>query len=123
MSAGDQVLARAVRSPAPGTREGPHLRGARSGGSPSGRRRAELLALDRWRAPQNRRMMIQDGMALVFDMDGVILDSNPVHWDAWRLYAQRFGIELTDAMSERMYGKRNDEIVRDFFGESLDPDA
>ncbi len=67
--------------------------------------------------------MILEGLALIFDMDGVILDSNPVHWDAWRQYTQRFGIELTPAMSERMYGKRNDEIVRDFFGDHLDPET
>src|SRR5258706_13545645 len=68
-------------------------------------------------------MMIQDGIALIFDMDGVILDSNPVHREAWKLYSRRFGIELDESMSERMYGKRNDEIVRDFFGAGLAPDA
>jgi beta-phosphoglucomutase family hydrolase len=68
-------------------------------------------------------MMIQDGVALVFDMDGVILDSNPIHREAWKTYSRRFGIEVDDSMSERMYGKRNDEIVRDFFGEDLDADA
>ena len=68
-------------------------------------------------------MIIQDGMALVFDMDGVILDSNPVHREAWKLYSRRFGIEVDDSMSERMYGKRNDEIVRDFFGDGLDQDT
>jgi len=68
-------------------------------------------------------MMIQDGIALIFDMDGVILDSNPVHREAWKLYSRRFGIELDESMSDRMYGKRNDEIVRDFFGAGLDPEA
>jgi beta-phosphoglucomutase len=55
-------------------------------------------------------------MAILFDMDGVIVDSNPVHRDAWRIYNRRFGIETDEAMQQRMYGKRNDDIVRDFFG-------
>lgn len=64
-------------------------------------------------------MIIQPGLALVFDMDGVIVDSNPTHREAWAAYNRRFGIETDEAMQERMYGKRNDEIVRDFFGPGL----
>jgi beta-phosphoglucomutase len=67
-------------------------------------------------------MKIQAGLALVFDMDGVILDSNPMHREAWRLYNLRFGIETDEAMQQRMYGRRNDEIVRDFFGAGLTPE-
>jgi len=66
-------------------------------------------------------MRIRPGLALIFDMDGVILDSNPIHREAWRLYSRRFGIEMDEAMEQRMYGRRNDEIVRDFFGADLDP--
>ena len=58
-------------------------------------------------------------LALIFDMDGVIVDSNPVHREAWVLYNRRFGIETDDAMLERMLGRRNDEIVRDYFGGNL----
>ena len=64
-------------------------------------------------------MKIQPGLALIFDMDGVIVDSNPLHRESWRAYNLRFGIETDEAMQERMYGKRNDEIIRDFFGSSL----
>jgi len=59
--------------------------------------------------------------ALIFDMDGVIVDSNGVHRDAWIEFNARHGIETTEAMLGRMYGKRNDEIVRDFFGAHLTP--
>ena len=58
-------------------------------------------------------------MALIFDMDGVIVDSNPWHRIAWSEYMRRHGIEMTESMQQRMYGKRNDEIVRDFFGTRL----
>ena len=58
-------------------------------------------------------------IALLFDMDGVIVDSNPMHRQAWEVFNRRYGLETTQEMHERMYGKRNDEIVRDFFGDTL----
>ena len=57
------------------------------------------------------------GPALIFDMDGVMIDSNPAHREAWEVFNRRFGLETTEAMHQRMYGKRNDEIIRDFFGD------
>jgi beta-phosphoglucomutase len=59
------------------------------------------------------------GLALIFDMDGVLLDSNPMHREAWVRFNRSYGLETTEAMLERMYGKRNDEIIRDFFGSAL----
>jgi beta-phosphoglucomutase len=62
--------------------------------------------------------------ALIFDMDGVIIDSNPWHRIAWAEYTRRHGVEMTEAMQRRMYGKRNDEIIRDFLGADLsDPEV
>lgn len=60
-------------------------------------------------------------LALIFDMDGVLIDSNPIHRQAWEVFNRRYGLETTEAMHQSMYGKRNDEIVRCFFGE-LPPD-
>ncbi len=62
---------------------------------------------------------LAEGLALIFDMDGVIVDSNPVHREAWVAFNRRYGLETTPAMLERMYGKRNDEIIRDYFGDGL----
>src|SRR5262249_14598891 len=55
----------------------------------------------------------------VLDMDGVIVDSNPLHTRAWSEYNHRFGIDVGDRLAEMMYGRRNDQIVRVFFGEGL----
>lgn len=52
-------------------------------------------------------------------MDGVIIDSNPQHRLAWEAFNRRYGLETTEDMHRRMYGRRNDQIVRDFFGEQL----
>jgi beta-phosphoglucomutase len=57
--------------------------------------------------------------ALIFDMDGVIVDSNPWHRTAWEEYNRSIGLEMTTEMQRRMYGKRNDELIREFFGRHL----
>lgn len=62
------------------------------------------------------------GIALLFDLDGVIVDSNPVHVQVWREYLSRYGIDPGGALAQLMYGRRNDEIVRDFFGNHLSPE-
>lgn len=61
--------------------------------------------------------------ALIFDMDGVIVDSNPWHRTAWEEYSRSLGVEMTAEMQQRMYGKRNDELIRDFYGRHLDDAA
>jgi beta-phosphoglucomutase family hydrolase len=65
---------------------------------------------------------LAEGLALIFDMDGVLVDSNPVHCDAWEIFNRRYGLATTEAMRQSMYGKRNDQIVREFFGTGLSPE-
>jgi len=60
---------------------------------------------------------LAEGLALIFDMDGVIVDSNPLHCETWALFNNRYSVETTEAMHQRMYGRRNDDIIRDFFGD------
>jgi beta-phosphoglucomutase len=64
--------------------------------------------------------LLPDGLAVIFDMDGVMVNSNPVHRDAWVAFNRRYGIETTEAMLEGMYGRRNDEIIQAFFGSHLE---
>ena len=67
-------------------------------------------------ARKDRRM--QNKNAFLFDLDGVILDSMPMHSKAWRDYLARFGF-ASDGIEDRMHGKRNDEIVRAFWGDGI----
>ena len=57
--------------------------------------------------------------ALIFDMDGVIIDSNPMHRESWVAFNRRYGLETTEEMHQFMYGKRNDQIVRGFYGDGI----
>jgi beta-phosphoglucomutase family hydrolase len=58
-------------------------------------------------------------LALIFDMDGVLIDSMPAHREAWIQFNSRYNRATGEAMLERMCGKRNDEIIRDYFGPDL----
>jgi beta-phosphoglucomutase family hydrolase len=55
------------------------------------------------------------GLALIFDLDGVIVDSMPLHTLAWLRYLEQLGSSRKD-VAARMHGRRNDEIVREFLG-------
>jgi HAD superfamily hydrolase (TIGR01509 family) len=61
-------------------------------------------------------------MAIIFDLDGVLIHSMPLHNRSWEVYLERHGIPA-DKLEERMHGRRNDEIVRAFFGDDLDEQA
>jgi beta-phosphoglucomutase len=61
------------------------------------------------------------GLVLVFDLDGVIVDSNRVHSAAWGEYLRRCGREKPEDFDVRMFGRHNDDIVRDVFGRDLEP--
>lgn len=61
--------------------------------------------------------------ALIFDVDGVIIDSTEAHTEAWRRYLAQQQIEI-EGISARMLGKHNDAIVREFFpSSSLTPEV
>ena len=62
--------------------------------------------------------------AVIFDMDGVIVDTNPYHRAAWRAYYERYGKTLSDADFVRyVSGKHNADIVAHLFaGQPLTPD-
>jgi beta-phosphoglucomutase family hydrolase len=59
------------------------------------------------------------GLALIFDLDGVVVDSMPVHRIAWRQYLESLGI-ADEQLLARMHGRRNDQIVVDFLGPAAD---
>ncbi|WP_338872157.1 HAD family phosphatase [Spirosoma sp. SC4-14] len=62
--------------------------------------------------------------AVIFDMDGVIVDTNPHHRAAWREYYQRNGKTLSDSdFIQYVSGKHNNDIVAHLFaGQTLTPE-
>ncbi|HKW00572.1 MAG TPA: HAD family phosphatase [Vicinamibacterales bacterium] len=47
--------------------------------------------------------------AIVFDMDGLLIDTEPLYKEAWQRAARESGVELTDQMYSRFVGRSNVE--------------
>jgi HAD superfamily hydrolase (TIGR01509 family) len=61
-------------------------------------------------------------VGLLFDMDGVLVHSMPLHTLAWERYLESLGIQVDD-LERRMHGKRNSELVNDLIASNLPPDV
>ena len=60
--------------------------------------------------------------AVLWDMDGTLLDSAEYHWLAWRDILHTEGYPIVYDEFKASFGQRNDTILRGYFGADL-PDA
>ncbi|WP_203290821.1 HAD-IA family hydrolase [Maricaulis parjimensis] len=54
-----------------------------------------------------------DFQAILFDMDGVLVNSNPAIEASWQAWCERNGIDFS-AMKPRLHGRKAVEVIRDF---------
>ena len=54
--------------------------------------------------------------AVIWDLDGVIIDSAEEHRQAWQRLAREEGIQFSDADFWATFGKRNDDIIAVIWG-------
>ena len=59
--------------------------------------------------------------AVLWDMDGTLIDSAEYHWLTWRDTLAGEGHALTDEQFASWFGQRNDAILRRYFGEGITP--
>ena len=57
--------------------------------------------------------------AVLWDMDGVIVDSLQYHYSAWRDTLKEMGITLTLEEFRPLFGQRHDNIIRYALGNTL----
>ena len=60
--------------------------------------------------------------AVLWDMDGTLVDSAEYHWQAWRDTMSRQGFPITHEQFLATFGRRNDSILRQWLGEKATPD-
>jgi beta-phosphoglucomutase len=64
-------------------------------------------------------MMIR---AVIWDLDGTLIDSEDYHWRSWHDTLAAEGIALTHDQFLASFGQRNDRILRRWLGEDADPE-
>lgn len=57
--------------------------------------------------------------AVLFDLDGVVVESAPFHLKSWLAFARNHGLSMTEEEFWRTFGLRNEEILARLFGRSL----
>lgn len=48
--------------------------------------------------------------AVIFDMDGVLIDSEPLHFESDKLTFREYGLEVTDSVLNNFVGVSNSEM-------------
>ncbi|HVN20584.1 MAG TPA: HAD family phosphatase [Dongiaceae bacterium] len=61
--------------------------------------------------------------AVLWDMDGTLVDSAEYHWQAWRDTMALEGFPITHEQFLASFGQRNDSILRQWMGEKATPAA
>lgn len=58
-----------------------------------------------------------NSFGVVFDMDGVIVDTNPYHKISLKQFCEKYGYHFTDEeLIKRIYGRTNNEWIANLFG-------
>jgi beta-phosphoglucomutase len=57
--------------------------------------------------------------AVLWDMDGTLVDSAEYHWQAWRDTMSREGFPITHEQFQATFGQRNDSILRQWLREKV----
>jgi HAD superfamily hydrolase (TIGR01509 family) len=71
-------------------------------------------------APSSVQRRVCEGV--IFDMDGLMIDTEPIYWSAWRDTCSAFGYSLSDDLFLSLIGrseKDSEEIVLRSFGQSF----
>ena len=61
-----------------------------------------------------------NSIGVIFDLDGVIVDSADAHFQSWRKLGAENGVNITHQMFLGTFGRQNKDIVPIFFGPQSD---
>ncbi len=58
--------------------------------------------------------------AVIFDMDGVLIDSSDAHYESWRRLAADVGADITLEQFADTFGRQNRDVIPALFGDRID---
>jgi beta-phosphoglucomutase len=70
----------------------------------------------------NRGLRMSAARAVLWDMDGTLIDSEQLHWISWRETMANEGIAITREQFLASFGQRNDSILPRWLGASATPE-
>ena len=65
---------------------------------------------------------VKDGYGVIFDMDGVLVDSYRPHFESWRLTAREYGLVLEEQQFSRLFGRTSREIIAEVWPREFSDD-
>lgn len=66
--------------------------------------------------PQVHTSQAKQPLAVIFDMDGVLVDSYSAHWQSWHFMADELGKGLTEKQFVSTFGRTSREIIAQHWG-------
>jgi beta-phosphoglucomutase len=67
--------------------------------------------------------MTKDHAAIIWDVDGTLVDTAELHFDSWVKLAKELGKPFTRADFAATFGRRNPEIIHQLFGNYADSEV
>ena len=61
-------------------------------------------------------------LGLIFDIDGVLVDSNPAHFESWVVAAQEDGFEFTPELFQQTFGQTSRAIIKNHWPRDVSPE-
>jgi tRNA threonylcarbamoyl adenosine modification protein YeaZ len=62
------------------------------------------------------------GRGVIWDLDGVIIDSADLHFQSWRATLAKHGVSMSREQFEQGFGRRNDDIVAGIVNRLISPE-
>lgn len=66
-----------------------------------------------------RMQTCRQRIGVIFDVDGVLVDSGAAHYQSWRILAEQEGIRLTEDEFRKTFGMTSRDIIRTLWGRDL----
>ena len=58
-------------------------------------------------------------LAVIFDLDGVLIDSSEFHWESWQVMGREDGFTMTAELFRRTFGMPNRAILPELYGRAM----